>query len=151
VIGLTYMKVTKISKNLTDKRSFLFCPQMHLIHQPQKLQLVSGKNGFEHTTVMCITGLCETTTSIAEEYKRLRPRLLSAGLLEFQHIQTGTHFMCCPYMFHIFQSKNGSQMVSIYNPAFWVPIQETCDEIQQKLIHDYCDRRTVFTPTEKQR
>lgn len=124
-------------------------PEIFIFHQPRRVQIdLPGKQAFQKTTIMSVF-TPQFTFQICETYEQVSESILKAHpgqYAEWTHGETGTRFMCNPKMFALFEKgcatgfatadqkmelTQCTSIVSVMNPAIWVPLKESFLEAQR--------------------
>ena len=124
-------------------------PESFIFHQPRRIQLdLPGKRAFQKTTIMSVYSP-QFAFQICEEYEQVSKGVMKAQpgqYAEWTHGETGTRFLCAPKMFALFEVgcatgfttadhqmelTQCTSIVSVMNPAIWVPIKESFLEAQR--------------------
>lgn len=139
------MKFLELTQIKTKKR-ILLRPDHYIIHQPRKTILImDGKPAFRNTALMSVfsPSLCE---QVEEGYHQVKNyiREMSSDFAELRHRETGTLFLFRPEYFELLEpgsifpafpdAVEQPSLISLLNPALWVPVAGTYDEIADQLF-----------------
>ena len=139
-----------ILTQLDTHKKMVIDPTIFIVHQPRRLKLqLPGKRAFQTTTIMSVF-TPEFCFRVEEPYEPVAEALINSHpgeFLEWTHGETGTKFCLCAQMFALFEpgcatgfptseggmeTTNRTSIVSVMNPAVWVPLKETFAEAKNK-------------------
>lgn len=135
---------------LSTQKKITLDPEIFIIHQPRRTALfLPGKKPFRETTIMSAF-TPQFCFQVQETYEQIVPDIIKGhpgDFIEWTHGETGTRFCLCPRMFALFEPGCASgfatadggmeltdrtSIVSVMNPAVWVPLKESYEEARDK-------------------
>jgi hypothetical protein len=135
---------------LPERKRICIVPDFFILHQPRRTILtIGGKPAFNQTTIMSAINPM-FSHQVTEDYASVVKAITSQDkdFVEFRHAETGTLFLLHPRNFELIEpgaswpDGNGQVeqlcLVSLWNPALWVPIAEptfehACDKMGYEL------------------